>query len=103
MRARLAAPGLAADMAAFKAANPGACLADFVRWHSPWDWLPLPPPGRLSPRMAHPVRCHLMFQAPLPVLCCLASPAPMSATSPCRIAPSTSAQWCDGLRSLRAH
>lgn len=56
VRARLAAPGLAADMAAFKAANPGACLADFVRWHSPRDWLPLPLPGRLSPRMAHPVR-----------------------------------------------
>lgn len=26
-------------MAAFKAANPGAVLEDFVRWHSPRDWL----------------------------------------------------------------
>ncbi|KXS20019.1 hypothetical protein M427DRAFT_400291 [Gonapodya prolifera JEL478] len=25
-------------MSAFKAANPGAVLADFVRWHSPRDW-----------------------------------------------------------------
>jgi Rab3 GTPase-activating protein catalytic subunit len=27
-------------MSAFKAANPGAILEDFVRWHSPRDWLP---------------------------------------------------------------
>lgn len=26
------------DMAAFKAANPGAILEDFVRWQSPQDW-----------------------------------------------------------------
>ena len=26
-------------MEAFKAANPGACLEDFVRWHSPRDWI----------------------------------------------------------------
>lgn len=56
MRTRLSAPSLTSDMAAFKAANPGACLADFVRWHSPRDWQPVPPPGRLSPRMAHPVK-----------------------------------------------
>ena len=30
---------LTADMSAFKAANPAACLADFVRWHSPRDWI----------------------------------------------------------------
>ncbi|KAL6784073.1 hypothetical protein ACKKBG_A04685 [Auxenochlorella protothecoides x Auxenochlorella symbiontica] len=43
---------LASDMAAFKAANPaGACLADFVRWHSPKDWRP---GGSLSARMAAP-------------------------------------------------
>ena len=30
---------LASDMSAFKAANPGAGLLDFVRWHSPKDWL----------------------------------------------------------------
>ncbi|KAJ1626254.1 Rab3 GTPase-activating protein catalytic subunit-domain-containing protein, partial [Pavlovales sp. CCMP2436] len=28
-----------ADRQAFKAANPGVVLADFVRWHSPRDWL----------------------------------------------------------------
>src|SRR4051812_26581149 len=27
-------------MQAFKAANPRATLADFVRWHSPRDWIP---------------------------------------------------------------
>jgi hypothetical protein len=26
-------------VSAFKAANPAACLADFVRWHSPRDWI----------------------------------------------------------------
>uniref|UniRef100_A0A915DMV4 Rab3 GTPase-activating protein catalytic subunit n=1 Tax=Ditylenchus dipsaci TaxID=166011 RepID=A0A915DMV4_9BILA len=29
---------LLSDMQAFKAANPGSILADFVRWHSPRDW-----------------------------------------------------------------
>ena len=48
------------DMAAFKAANPGCCFEDFVRWHSPGDWLGgdngggagAGAPGRLSQRMA---------------------------------------------------
>ncbi|KAJ3323647.1 Rab3 GTPase-activating protein catalytic subunit, partial [Gonapodya sp. JEL0774] len=31
--------GLESDMEAFKAANPGAVLGDFVRWHSPRDWV----------------------------------------------------------------
>ncbi|XP_051133886.1 uncharacterized protein LOC127253366 isoform X2 [Andrographis paniculata] len=30
---------LLADMQAFKAANPGSILEDFVRWHSPPDWV----------------------------------------------------------------
>ena len=30
---------LASDMAAFKAANPKGGLEDFVRWHSPKDWI----------------------------------------------------------------
>merc|ERR1712018_655240 len=29
---------LLSDMESFKAANPGAVLCDFVRWHSPRDW-----------------------------------------------------------------
>lgn len=33
---------LLADMQAFKAANPGCMMEDFVRWHSPKDWSPLP-------------------------------------------------------------
>lgn len=35
LRARLAGPLLLSDMAAFKAANPGCCMEDFIRWHSP--------------------------------------------------------------------
>ncbi|TMS36117.1 hypothetical protein L596_003366 [Steinernema carpocapsae] len=30
---------LTSDMQAFKAANPGCCISDFVRWHSPRDWI----------------------------------------------------------------
>ena len=30
---------LLSDMEAFKAANPGCTLGDFVRWYSPRDWL----------------------------------------------------------------
>ncbi|KAA0165005.1 hypothetical protein FNF28_03628 [Cafeteria roenbergensis] len=38
-RAGMHAAGLRSDMAAFKAANPTCCFADFVRWHSPNDWV----------------------------------------------------------------
>ena len=30
---------LLSDMEAFKAANPGCVLGDFVRWYSPRDWI----------------------------------------------------------------
>ena len=30
------------DMEAFKAANPGSCMGDFVRWYSPTDWIDSP-------------------------------------------------------------
>ncbi|VDM81127.1 unnamed protein product [Strongylus vulgaris] len=30
---------LCSDMQAFKAANPKCCLEDFIRWHSPKDWI----------------------------------------------------------------
>ncbi|CAM6128265.1 unnamed protein product [Calypogeia fissa] len=74
-RIRLQTDILASDMAAFKAANPGAVLEDFVQWHSPCDWLvdgqnedgeisgsrntesierKWPPRGRLSSRMSQP-------------------------------------------------
>ncbi|CAN8248290.1 unnamed protein product [Cochlearia groenlandica] len=51
---------LLSDMQAFKAANPGCILEDFVRWHSPPDWTEndnssgddsSPPRGQLSTRM----------------------------------------------------
>jgi len=38
VRARMQSASLLSDMESFKAANPGAVLADFVRWHSPRDW-----------------------------------------------------------------
>ncbi|XP_012555264.2 rab3 GTPase-activating protein catalytic subunit isoform X1 [Hydra vulgaris] len=38
-RVRMQCASLLADMEAFKAANPGCILPDFVRWHSPNDWL----------------------------------------------------------------
>uniref|UniRef100_A0A803LCV6 Rab3 GTPase-activating protein catalytic subunit n=1 Tax=Chenopodium quinoa TaxID=63459 RepID=A0A803LCV6_CHEQI len=56
------------DMSAFKAANPDAVFEDFIRWHSPGDWInddiegnkisgtrlssDWPPKGRLSKRMS---------------------------------------------------
>ncbi|XP_021909705.1 rab3 GTPase-activating protein catalytic subunit isoform X2 [Carica papaya] len=63
---------LSSDMSAFKAANPDAVFEDFIRWHSPGDWINdenegsspsrslamgsfkdnWPPKGRLSQRMA---------------------------------------------------
>ena len=58
-RAALQGSGLLSVMQAFKAANPGCCLADFVRWHSPRDWVQGEGGGgggRLSERMATPVR-----------------------------------------------
>ncbi|KAJ2316066.1 hypothetical protein IWW52_003834 [Coemansia sp. RSA 2704] len=55
-RARLQCAELISDMQAFKAANPHCALADFVRWHSPRDWIVGPGQdehhGRLSARMA---------------------------------------------------
>ncbi|KAJ2452414.1 hypothetical protein EV183_002929 [Coemansia sp. RSA 2336] len=55
-RARLQCVELISDMEAFKAANPRCSLADFVRWHSPRDWI-VPDghserEGHLSARMA---------------------------------------------------
>ncbi|XP_023243587.1 rab3 GTPase-activating protein catalytic subunit-like [Centruroides sculpturatus] len=37
LRARMQSACLMSDMEAFKAANPGACLEDFVQWYSPRD------------------------------------------------------------------
>ncbi|KAF9418232.1 Rab3 GTPase-activating protein catalytic subunit, partial [Podila epigama] len=38
IRTELQSAQLLSDMEAFKAANPGCVLGDFVRWHSPKDW-----------------------------------------------------------------
>ncbi|KAK6623724.1 hypothetical protein RUM43_009577 [Polyplax serrata] len=39
LRAKLLSAYLLSDMEAFKAANPGCILADFIRWCSPRDWI----------------------------------------------------------------
>nr|CAD7572545.1 unnamed protein product [Timema californicum] len=39
LRARMMSASLLSDMESFKAANPGACLEDFIRWYSPRDWI----------------------------------------------------------------
>lgn len=55
-RAKLQSAQLYSDMQAFKAANPFACLEDFVRWHSPRDWIvgEGEEGGHLSTRMSEP-------------------------------------------------
>ncbi|CAO3655512.1 unnamed protein product [Mucor fragilis] len=57
-RAKLQSAQLYSDMQAFKAANPHACLEDFVRWHSPRDWIADTDTngggGQLSTRMSEP-------------------------------------------------
>ncbi|XP_022111820.1 rab3 GTPase-activating protein catalytic subunit-like [Acanthaster planci] len=39
LRAKMQSACLLSDMQAFKAANPGCELEDFVRWYSPRDWI----------------------------------------------------------------
>ena len=50
VRAKMQSASLLSDMQAFKAANPGCCLEDFVRWYSPKDF----EDGKLSARMTIP-------------------------------------------------
>ncbi|KAF9097106.1 Rab3 GTPase-activating protein catalytic subunit [Mortierella sp. AD031] len=50
MRAKMQSTQLISDMEAFKAANPGCVLGDFIRWHSPKDWAE--DKGQMSARMA---------------------------------------------------
>ncbi|KAI8905845.1 Rab3 GTPase-activating protein catalytic subunit-domain-containing protein [Gorgonomyces haynaldii] len=51
LRQRMQSRHLLSDMSSFKAANPGCTLVDFVKWHSPRDYIG---PGVLSPRMMEP-------------------------------------------------
>ncbi|XP_047986977.1 uncharacterized protein LOC125226867 isoform X2 [Leguminivora glycinivorella] len=51
--ARMMSASLLSDMEAFKAANPGAELCDFVHWYSPRDWRP-DGGGALGDRMLLP-------------------------------------------------
>ena len=41
LRATMQSVTLRSDMSAFKAANPGCVLEDFIRWYSPRDFIPL--------------------------------------------------------------
>ncbi|XP_014676011.1 PREDICTED: rab3 GTPase-activating protein catalytic subunit-like, partial [Priapulus caudatus] len=52
LRARMQSNCLLSDMEAFKAANPGCVLEDFVRWYSPRDYCT--EEGKLSSRMQIP-------------------------------------------------
>ncbi|XP_033871211.3 rab3 GTPase-activating protein catalytic subunit-like isoform X1 [Acipenser ruthenus] len=52
LRARMQSACLLSDMESFKAANPGCCLEDFVRWYSPRDYVE--EEGELSARMKIP-------------------------------------------------
>uniref|UniRef100_A0A7D9NKN1 Rab3 GTPase-activating protein catalytic subunit n=1 Tax=Xenopus tropicalis TaxID=8364 RepID=A0A7D9NKN1_XENTR len=63
LRARMQSACLLSDMESFKAANPGCCLEDFVRWYSPRDYIEEEVmdekgnkivKGELSPRMKIP-------------------------------------------------
>lgn len=63
LREKMQSVCLMADMQAFKAANPGCYLEDFVRWYSPVDWIDadtidldgkIVKKGRLSARMQIP-------------------------------------------------
>lgn len=60
LRARMQSACLLSDMEAFKAANPGCVLEDFVRWYSPRDYVEVEqseesaPRGELSARMKIP-------------------------------------------------
>ncbi|XP_041980268.1 rab3 GTPase-activating protein catalytic subunit [Aricia agestis] len=53
LRAKMMSASLLSDMEAFKAANPGAELCDFVQWYSPRDWKP-DDGGGLGDRMLLP-------------------------------------------------
>lgn len=53
LRAKMMSASLLSDMEAFKAANPGAELCDFVQWYSPRDWKP-DDGGLLGDRMLLP-------------------------------------------------
>lgn len=55
-RIQLQSMSLRSDMSAFKAANPKCCLEDFVRWHSPRDYIETEDGsgGVLSERMREP-------------------------------------------------
>lgn len=59
-------------MQAFKAANPGAIFADFVRWHSPRDWLPAA--GRLTARMSTPNNLWVQLWEACGALCMAKQP-----------------------------
>jgi hypothetical protein len=54
LRAKLQCENLRSDMQAFKAANPGCIIADFVRWHSPKDLIENGESVLLSSRMTEP-------------------------------------------------
>ncbi|KAI0217388.1 Rab3 GTPase-activating protein catalytic subunit [Lamellibrachia satsuma] len=79
LRARMQSACLLSDMEAFKAANPGCTLGDFVRWYSPRDWVEeetvddtdkVTVKGQLSQRMQIPGNMWVeVWQSAKPVPC----------------------------------
>ena len=62
LRAKIQSAQLISDMQAFKAANPGCVLEDFVKWHSPRDWiLDQNKVGKLSERFSNPENMWNVF------------------------------------------
>ncbi|KAJ6251395.1 rab3 gtpase-activating protein catalytic subunit [Anaeramoeba flamelloides] len=71
IRAKIQSVQLLSDMQAFKAANPGCILEDFVRWYSPRDFIQATnsETGELSERMKKPENIWVKtwnFSKPIP-------------------------------------
>jgi hypothetical protein len=86
VRARLQSAQLKSDMQAFKAANPRCDLEDFVRWHSPRDWLPAEVTLALPLSLPLPLaRTRTRSRAPNPSANPNPNPDPEEATLPARL------------------
>lgn len=72
---RLVSAPLVSDMAAFKAANPGAVLQDFLAWHSPKD---VPQSGDGAPKGHSPDGVHATSSTRM-AACAVVQPAALAA------------------------
>ncbi len=72
LHTQIQSQSLFSDMQAFKAANPGCIVEDFVRWHSPKDWTDdASERGKLSERMANKENIwHQLWSDAKPLAAC---------------------------------